>query len=123
MTGLTTVQLNPPYLILIGAEDDATYAKTGLGIVHWRPELVAGQLRFPGCTVDMGVPDMTVAEAAQIGVGNMTGTSLGMAPAFVVAQLCDFVDIDGPLLLKYDHPNGMSYHNGVVDVFQPSLWG
>ena len=47
MTGLTTVQLKPPYLILIGEEDDSTYAKTGLGIVHWRPELVAGQLRFP----------------------------------------------------------------------------
>jgi len=56
-------------------------------------------------------------------VGNMTGTSLGMAPAFVVAQLCDFVDIDGPLLLKYDHPNGMNYHKGVVDVFQSDLWG
>jgi len=56
-------------------------------------------------------------------VGNMTGTSLGMAPAFVVAQLCDFVDIDGPLLLKYDHPNGMNYNKGVVDVFQPGLWG
>jgi len=56
-------------------------------------------------------------------VGNMTGTSLGMAPAFVVAQLCDFVDIDGPLLLKYDHPNGMNYNKGVVDVFNPSLWG
>ena len=123
MAELTTVQLNPPYLILIGEEDDATHAKTGLGIVQWRPESVAGQLRFPGCTVDLGVPDMTVAEAAQIGVGNMTGTSLGMAPAFVVAQLCDFVDIDGPLLFKYDHLNGMNYHNGVVDVFQPSLWG
>ena len=77
MTGLTTVQLNPPYLILIGAEDDATYAKTGLGIVQWRPELVAGQLRFPGCTVDMGVPDMTVADAAQTGVGSLV---IGVAP-------------------------------------------
>jgi len=77
MTGLTTVQLNPPYLILIGEEDDATYAKTGLGIVQWRPELVAGQLRFPGCTVDMGVPDLTVAEAAQIGVGSLV---IGVAP-------------------------------------------
>jgi len=77
MTGLTTVQLKPPYLILIGAEDDATYAKTGLGIVQWRPELVAGQLRFPGCTVDMGVPDLTVAEAAQIGVGSLV---IGVAP-------------------------------------------
>jgi uncharacterized NAD-dependent epimerase/dehydratase family protein len=77
MTELTTVQLNPPYLILIGEEDDATYAKTGLGIVQWRPELVAGQLRFPGCTVDMGVPDMTVPEAAQIGVGSLV---IGVAP-------------------------------------------
>ena len=77
MTRLTTVQLNPPYLILIGGEDDATYAKTGLGIVQWRPELVAGQLRFPGCTVDMGVPDMTVAEAAQNGVGSLV---IGVAP-------------------------------------------
>jgi uncharacterized NAD-dependent epimerase/dehydratase family protein len=77
MTELTTVQLNPPYLILIGEEDDATYAKTGLGIVQWRPELVAGQLRFPGCNVDMGVPDMTVPEAAQIGVGSLV---IGVAP-------------------------------------------
>ncbi len=56
-------------------------------------------------------------------VGNMVGTSLGMAPSFVVAQLCDFVDIDGPLLLKYDHPLGLSYNKGVVDVFSPRLWG
>ena len=56
-------------------------------------------------------------------VGNMTGTSLGMAPAFVIAQLCDFVDIDGPLLLNYDHPDGLSYKNGVADIFQPGLWG
>lgn len=56
-------------------------------------------------------------------VGNMSGTSLGMAPAFVVAQLCDFVDIDGPLLLKYDHPMGLSYSEGVVDVFDSGFWG
>jgi L-alanine-DL-glutamate epimerase-like enolase superfamily enzyme len=56
-------------------------------------------------------------------VGNMTGTSLGMAPSFVIAQLCDFVDIDGPLLLKYDHPNGLKYNKGVVDVFHSGFWG
>lgn len=56
-------------------------------------------------------------------VGNMVGTSLGMAPAFVIAQLCDFVDIDGPLLLKYDHPNGLSYEKGVVGVFDSRFWG
>jgi len=56
-------------------------------------------------------------------VGNMIGTSLSMAPSFVVAQLCDFVDIDGPLLLKYDQPNGLIYRKGLVDGFSPKLWG
>jgi L-alanine-DL-glutamate epimerase-like enolase superfamily enzyme len=56
-------------------------------------------------------------------VGNMVGTSLGMAPSFVVAQLCDFVDIDGPLLLKYDHPGGLRYDKGIVTGLNPSFWG
>lgn len=56
-------------------------------------------------------------------VGNMVGTSLSMAPAFVVAQLCDFVDIDGPLLLKYDQARGLTYENGVVRGFDSRLWG
>jgi len=59
----------------------------------------------------------------QLMVGNMVGTSLAMAPSFVVAQLCDFVDIDGPLLLKHDRHGGLSYRGGVVHVFSPSLWG
>jgi L-alanine-DL-glutamate epimerase-like enolase superfamily enzyme len=56
-------------------------------------------------------------------VGNMVGTSLAMAPSFVIAQLCDFVDIDGPLLLKYDHPDGLIYEAGQVRVFQQAFWG
>ena len=63
------------------------------------------------------------AKGCKLMVGNMVGTSLGMAPSFVVAQLCDFVDIDGPLLLKYDHPLGLKYNKGVVDVFSPRFWG
>ena len=43
-------------------------------------------------------------EARRLGlgvmVGNMVGTSLAMAPAFIVGQLCDFVDLDGPTFLK-----------------------
>jgi len=77
VTKLTTVQLEAPYLILIGDLADPTYAKTGLGIVHWRPDLVAGQLRFPGSEIDMGVPDMTVAEAVIAGVRSLV---IGVAP-------------------------------------------
>lgn len=59
----------------------------------------------------------------QLMVGNMAGTSLGMAPSFVIAQLCDLVDIDGPLLLKEDRPLGLCYKAGVVEVFDAALWG
>jgi len=74
---LTTVQLRAPYLILIGSLGDATYAKTGLGLVHWRPDLVAGQLRFAGGEVDLGVPDMTVTQAVEAGAKSLV---IGVAP-------------------------------------------
>ncbi|ANO51737.1 N-acetyl-D-Glu racemase DgcA [Woeseia oceani] len=56
-------------------------------------------------------------------VGNMLGTSLSMAPSFVIAQLCDFVDIDGPLLMKEDRIHGLRYKAGEVAVFDRDLWG
>jgi len=77
MTKITRVQLEPPYLILIGDVTDPTYAKTGFGIVHWRPDLVGGQLRFPGCEIDLGVPDMTIPEAVKAGVKSLV---IGVAP-------------------------------------------
>ena len=57
-------------------------------------------------------------------VGNMTGTSLSMAPAYVIGQHCQFVDIDGPILLKHDIENGLNYKSGGL-VSQPTkvLWG
>ena len=68
---LTTIQLKSPYLIFLGDVDSPIYSKTGAGIVQWRPELVAGQLRFAGNSLSLGVPDMTVPEAAQAGVKSL----------------------------------------------------
>jgi L-alanine-DL-glutamate epimerase-like enolase superfamily enzyme len=56
-------------------------------------------------------------------VGNMLGTSLAMAPAFVVAQRCRFVDLDGPTLLSADRDHAMSYAGGRVSVPEAPLWG
>ena len=50
----------------------------------------------------------------QVMVGNMTGTSLAMAPAFIVAQLCDFVDLDGPVFLADDRQPSVCYGNGTI---------
>ncbi|MGO9934330.1 MAG: dipeptide epimerase [Steroidobacteraceae bacterium] len=50
----------------------------------------------------------------QVMVGNMVGTSLAMAPAFVLGQLCDVVDLDGPIFLVQDRTPSMTYVNGTA---------
>ncbi len=76
-----------------------------------------------GLTEGLRLAKAAKEKGCKLMVGNMMGTSLSMAPSFVVAQLCDFVDIDGPLLLKYDYPHALKYNKGVVKGFDPRLWG
>ena len=64
--------------------------------------------------------------ASQLGlkvmVGNMGGTSLAMAPAFVLGQLCEVVDLDGPTILARDCIPAVHYEEGCI--FSPAaLWG
>ena len=71
---------------------------------------------------------LQLAEAARdagmkLMVGCMGGTSLAMAPHHVVAQLCDFVDIDGPLLIRADRPGGLHYEKGIVTLPERPFWG
>jgi len=47
-------------------------------------------------------------------VGNMVGTSLAMAPAFIVGQQCDVVDLDGPTFLRKDRDPGCQYRDGTI---------
>jgi hypothetical protein len=53
----------------------------------------------------------------------MLGSSLAMAPAFVIAQRCKYVDIDGPLLQAEDCDHALHYDRGSVEPFSPDLWG
>ena len=76
-----------------------------------------------GLTEGLRLAKAAKEKGCKLMVGNMMGTSLSMAPSFVVAQLCDFVDIDGPLLLKYDYPHALKYNRGVVKGFDSKLWG
>lgn len=71
---------------------------------------------------------LELAEAARalglgIMIGCMGGTSLSMAPMHVISQLADFVDIDGPLLLKNDRPGGFIYDKGMVSLPTRRFWG
>jgi len=67
-----------------------------------------------------------VAEARRAGlgvmVGTMIGSSLATAPGFVLGQLCDLVDLDGPTFLAQDRDRAVAYADG--DLFAgPEVWG
>ncbi|TXS90818.1 dipeptide epimerase [Parahaliea maris] len=77
-----------------------------------------------GLTQALKLVQLAQQDSKALMVGNMTGSSLSMAPAFVVGQFCQFVDIDGALLLAQDIDGGLDYgEGGVVGVPSPSLWG
>jgi L-alanine-DL-glutamate epimerase-like enolase superfamily enzyme len=65
-------------------------------------------------------------EARRLGlavmVGNMLGTSLGMAPAWLVGQVCEVVDLDGPVFLQEDRSPPVRYHGGLIHC-PDGLWG
>jgi len=56
-------------------------------------------------------------------VGCMVGTSLAMAPAFLLASRATYVDLDGPVILAKDREFGLSYTHGRVSPPLPDLWG
>jgi hypothetical protein len=53
----------------------------------------------------------------------MVGTSLGMAPAVLLAQDCEFADLDGRLILAKDRPHGLRYSGGKAFPPMRDLWG
>ena len=59
----------------------------------------------------------------RIMVGNMLGSSLAMAPALVVAQGADFVDLDGPLWQRADVVPALAIESGCIQPPEPALWG
>jgi L-alanine-DL-glutamate epimerase-like enolase superfamily enzyme len=67
-----------------------------------------------------------VHRAEQLGlktyVGNMFGTSLAMAPGFILGQVCDVVELDGPLFLQRDRDTAVQYWDGYI-VCPETVWG
>lgn len=60
-----------PYLMFLGDAPDQLAAKTAAGVAMWRPDWCVGQLRLAGCNADLGLPDMTLEDAAARGVKSL----------------------------------------------------
>jgi L-alanine-DL-glutamate epimerase-like enolase superfamily enzyme len=76
-----------------------------------------------GLTAAMELRDAARAAGFKVMVGCMVGTSLAMAPAVLLAQGADFVDLDGPLLLARDRSPALAYRGSMVSPPEPALWG
>lgn len=76
-----------------------------------------------GLTEALLLADAAKARGLDVMVGNMLGTSLAMAPAFVIGLKAKIADLDGPLSLRWDRPNAIRYADGRVEPFSRELWG
>jgi uncharacterized NAD-dependent epimerase/dehydratase family protein len=89
---MSAIEFATPFVVFFGDIDDDSWGKTGLGLVQWRPESCAGQLRLPGCRIDAGVPELSVAAAKAAGVRTLIIGSAavgGGVPGHWVATLCE----------------------------------
>jgi L-alanine-DL-glutamate epimerase-like enolase superfamily enzyme len=104
--------------------DESAHTIDGLAVLRDRYDAVNIKLDKTGGLT--GALAMS-AEARRLGfktmVGCMLATSLAMAPATLVAQSADWVDLDGPLLLARDRAHGLVYSGGTVAPPTAELWG
>src|SRR5947208_1671313 len=108
-----------PYLMFLGEAADHLAAKTAQGIVHWRPEWCLGQLRLPGCQADLGIPDMSLAEATAAG-GKTVIAGEGVS---IDAVVSDFVSGAVEHLAPANDPDHWDLIEGQGSLFHPSYAG
>jgi L-alanine-DL-glutamate epimerase-like enolase superfamily enzyme len=75
-----------------------------------------------GLTEGLLIGERARALGMKVMVGNMIGTSWAMAPAFILGQQCDVVDLDGPIFLTRDREPGVIYEEGLIRC-PDEVWG
>ena len=76
-----------------------------------------------GITEAVALAREAKAQGFGIMLGCMVATSLAMAPIAMLAPLADYIDLDGPLLLAKDRPNGLVYDGALMHQAKSALWG
>ncbi len=76
-----------------------------------------------GLTEGLALCNAATRRGLGLMVGNMCGSSLAMAPAFLIAQRCRYVDLDGPLLQRLDEAPPIRFEHGLMYPPSRALWG
>ncbi|MGH8178479.1 MAG: dipeptide epimerase [Steroidobacter sp.] len=105
------------------AADESVQGLTDVAALVGRFNVVNIKLdKCGGLTEALLIVNEARQRGLQVMVGNMVGTSLAMAPAFVIAQLCDYVDLDGPTFLAQDCEPSVRYDGGSIHC-SDNVWG
>lgn len=105
------------------AADESAQHLGDLDAIAGRYDVVNIKLdKCGGLTEALGMAAEARRRGLKIMVGNMGGTSLALAPAYLLGQICDIVDADGPLLMAADRTPGAVYRGGEVTC-PGAIWG
>jgi L-alanine-DL-glutamate epimerase-like enolase superfamily enzyme len=101
--------------------------------VHTTADIAALKSRYDAVNIKLdkagGLTEALTMRAAardaglRVMVGSMVATSLAVAPAFLVAQSADWIDLDGPLLLATDREPSLNFERGKLQPPSARLWG
>jgi L-alanine-DL-glutamate epimerase-like enolase superfamily enzyme len=105
------------------AADESVQDRSDLAKMVGRVDVINIKLdKCGGLTEALAIAEEARKLGFDLMVGNMGGSSLAMAPSFVVGQLCDVVDLDGPISLIADYQPSVVYENGTIWC-PDTLWG
>jgi L-alanine-DL-glutamate epimerase-like enolase superfamily enzyme len=104
--------------------DEACHDRQSLASLAGKYDVINIKLdKTGGLTEALALRAAAEASGFGIMVGCMVGSSLAMAPAVLVAQGVDFVDLDGPLLLSEDRQTPILFEGSIVHPASARLWG
>ena len=104
--------------------DESCHTKDDLQSLVGKYQMVNIKLdKTGGLTEALELAKSAEIRNLRVMIGCMVGTSLAMAPAMLLASVAEFVDLDGPLLLKKDRELGLKFENGLVHPPKAKLWG
>ncbi|MEX3017147.1 N-acetyl-D-Glu racemase DgcA [Gymnodinialimonas hymeniacidonis] len=104
--------------------DESCHDRASLPDLKGKYDMVNIKLdKTGGLTEALALRDAARAEGYKVMVGCMVGSSLAMAPAMIVAQGAEIVDLDGPLLLAEDRVPPLRFDGSTVYPPDAELWG
>lgn len=104
--------------------DESCHTRDDLHRLEGRYDMVNIKLdKSGGLTEALALAGSAEARGFGLMVGCMVATSLAMAPATLLMNRACLVDLDGPLLLREDRENGLSFADGMVHPPASALWG